>query len=93
MYNAQFDNTQVGFNATGTPEVADVSTADHEFSGDGARLMRVYASADGQTVTFKPKFGSEDILVTLAAGVEYLPFIVTHIRHSGTTASEIVGLL
>ena len=81
-----------GLDSSGYPEAADFSTTDHEFSAP-ARMLRVVASGTA-TLTCRPHGASADISVTLAAGIEYLPFVVTHIRNSGTTASlEIIGIL
>lgn len=81
-----------GLDSTGFPEAADISTADHTFSST-ARMLRVVASSTA-TLIFRPHGGNADVTVTLAAGVEYLPFQVTVIRRSGTTSTlEIVGIL
>lgn len=81
-----------GLDSVGFPEAADYSTADYTFSSP-ARMLRVTAGS-AATLVLRPDGGNADVTVTLVAGVEYLPFVTTTIRHTGTTAGlEVVGVL
>ena len=81
----------VGLDSTGELETVDISSNDYTFSSP-ARMLRVVANA-GQTIAMRCHGASEDVSITMGAGVEYVPAIVTTIRRTGTNASEITGVI
>ena len=96
VHSASGSRYGTGLDSPGFPEAADISTTDHQFSSP-ARMLRVAASG-AATLVLRPNGGasdgSDDVTVTLVAGIEYLPFVTSHIIMSGTTNSlKIIGVL
>ena len=72
-------------------ELADISTTDHEFSA-GTVGLRIFASAAGDIVLRLQGDEANNVTITVGTGVEYIPFRVTHIIRTGTTATaQILG--
>ena len=81
-----------------TTEVADFSTADHDFLSatyafGAAKGILITAPSAGGNVILRFLNDTEDRTLTYPAGTHYLPVRVRFIRNSGTTVTQVVGLM
>lgn len=74
-------------------EVADYSATDHTFSEPTTKGIWVVAPAAGGVVTCRLREDDEDLALPVAGGIGFVPVQVMIVRNSGTTATQVIGLL
>ena len=74
-------------------EVADYSSTDHEFSWQTGKGLLITCGSGGGNVVLRFSNDDTDRTFSYPAGTYHFPGNVSHIRNTGTTATQVVGLI
>ena len=74
-------------------EVADYSAADHVFTGPTTKGLIVVAPTGGGILQCRLRDDAVDRAMPVPEGQSFQPYQVAIVRMTGTTATQVIGLL